>query len=121
MKFIWFALAVLGVLVGSAHAQAPLTLEAKIPLGEVKGRIDHLAIDLGRHRLFVAELGNRASDVCVQIPPAAAEELDVQPGGLKLKVLGEERALADIGARDGLDLPADGARIDPQPWYRRSP
>ena len=58
MKFIWFALAVLGVLVGSAHAQAPLTLEAKIPLGEVKGRIDHLAIDLGRHRLFVAELGN---------------------------------------------------------------
>ena len=45
-------------MVGSADAQAPLTLEAKIPLGEVNGRIDHLAIDLGRHRLFVAELGN---------------------------------------------------------------
>ena len=41
-----------------AEAQAPLTLEAKIPLGAVKGRIDHLAIDLARRRLFVAELGN---------------------------------------------------------------
>jgi DNA-binding beta-propeller fold protein YncE len=36
----------------------PLQLEAKIPLGEVAGRIDHLAIDLPRQRLFVAELGN---------------------------------------------------------------
>jgi YVTN family beta-propeller protein len=37
---------------------APLELEAKIPLGDVSGRIDHLAIDLARKRLFVAELGN---------------------------------------------------------------
>src|SRR5262245_48985412 len=36
----------------------PLELEAKIPLGEVAGRIDHLAVDLSRKRLFVAELGN---------------------------------------------------------------
>jgi hypothetical protein len=33
-------------------------LEAKIPLGAVKGRIDHMASDPGRKRLFVAELGN---------------------------------------------------------------
>jgi YVTN family beta-propeller protein len=38
--------------------QPPLQLEAKIALGKVSGRIDHLAIDLGRQRLFVAELGN---------------------------------------------------------------
>ena len=37
---------------------APLRLEAKIPLGAVRGRIDHMAVDLGRQRLFVAELGN---------------------------------------------------------------
>src|SRR5215469_2565312 len=37
---------------------APLVLEAKIPLGEVSGRIDHLSIDTRRQRLFVAELGN---------------------------------------------------------------
>jgi YVTN family beta-propeller protein len=36
----------------------PLQLEAKIPLGNVRGRIDHMAIDLKRQRLFVAELGN---------------------------------------------------------------
>ena len=36
----------------------PLLLEAKIPLGAVSGRIDHLAVDLARQRLFVAELGN---------------------------------------------------------------
>lgn len=35
-----------------------LELEAKIPLGSVSGRIDHLAIDPDRQRLFVAELGN---------------------------------------------------------------
>jgi DNA-binding beta-propeller fold protein YncE len=35
-----------------------LTLEHKIALGDVRGRIDHLAIDLPRHRVFVAELGN---------------------------------------------------------------
>jgi DNA-binding beta-propeller fold protein YncE len=36
----------------------PLKLEAKIPLGDVRGRIDHTAIDLERQRLFIAELGN---------------------------------------------------------------
>ena len=37
---------------------APLAIEAKISLGTVRGRIDHLAIDLKRRCLFVAELGN---------------------------------------------------------------
>ena len=45
-----------------AFSQTPspssLQLEAKITLGDVKGRIDHMAIDLPRRRLFVAELGN---------------------------------------------------------------
>ncbi len=35
-----------------------LSVEARIPLGDIKGRIDHLAIDVSRHRLYVAELGN---------------------------------------------------------------
>ncbi len=37
-----------------------LNLEAKIPLGEVKGRIDHMAFDPLRNRLFVAELENNS-------------------------------------------------------------
>ena len=47
-----------------ATAQSPdtsgLKLEAKIALGNVSGRIDHMAIDLARQRLFVAELGNNS-------------------------------------------------------------
>jgi YVTN family beta-propeller protein len=47
---------------GQASAQSadggPLRLETKIPLGDVRGRIDHMAVDLKRQRLFVAELGN---------------------------------------------------------------
>jgi len=37
-----------------------LQLEAKIPLGDVRGRIDHMAIDLQRRRLFVVELENNS-------------------------------------------------------------
>src|SRR6185437_10068849 len=43
---------------GAAHPAAPLVVEARIPLGDVHGRIEHLGIDLERHRLYVAELGN---------------------------------------------------------------
>jgi YVTN family beta-propeller protein len=46
-----------------AAEEPPLRLEAKIPLGQVAGRIDHLAIDPGRRRLFVAELGNNSVGV----------------------------------------------------------
>jgi hypothetical protein len=41
-----------------AAAIEQLSLETTISLGAVKGRIDHLGIDFGRKRLFVAELGN---------------------------------------------------------------
>jgi WD40 repeat protein len=57
------ALAVLCVvLAGDAVAAEPdpLLLEGTIPLGDVSGRIDHLAVDLHRHRLFVAELGKNS-------------------------------------------------------------
>ncbi len=37
---------------------AALALEFRIPLGEVQGRIDHLALDVARQRLYVAELGH---------------------------------------------------------------
>src|SRR5262245_30860203 len=46
-----------------ANASAPLVLETTIPLKDVSGRIDHMAIDLGRRRLAVAELGNDTVDV----------------------------------------------------------
>src|SRR5262245_4748958 len=54
------ATAIIGMVQADAQpvASSPLQLEIKIPLGDVRGRIDHMAIDLQRQRLFVAELGN---------------------------------------------------------------
>src|SRR5450759_3450279 len=57
---------VLSVSAGETFAEpgeSALQLEAKIPLGDVSGRIDHMAIDPNRHRLFVAELGNNSVGV----------------------------------------------------------
>ena len=56
-------LALVIVLSGAAWAEAadaPLVFEAKVHLGDISGRIDHLAIDVKRQRLFVAELGNNS-------------------------------------------------------------
>ena len=50
----------LGAVTSRAADAGFLRLEAKIPLGDVRGRIDHLGIDLARRRLFVAELGNNS-------------------------------------------------------------
>jgi len=57
--------AVIGLSAPSAvRAQAAaLEIERAIPLKGVSGRIDHMAVDLGRKRLFVAELGNGTVDV----------------------------------------------------------
>ncbi|MGH6684043.1 MAG: YncE family protein [Pseudolabrys sp.] len=58
---------VMPAMTGASFAQpavpAPLQLETKIPLGKVAGRIDHMAADVARHRLFVAELGNNTVGV----------------------------------------------------------
>jgi DNA-binding beta-propeller fold protein YncE len=68
--------------IGEARSQKveslPLQLEAKIPLGDVRGRIDHMAVDLARHRLFVAALGNDS----VAVVDPEAQRLDRMIGGL---------------------------------------
>jgi DNA-binding beta-propeller fold protein YncE len=56
-------LAVFATSSAMAVESSPLTLQTKIPLGDVRGRIDHLAIDHARQRLFVAELGNNSLSV----------------------------------------------------------
>jgi len=54
----------LAVALGPAVASpAGLTLERSISLPNVKGRIDHFTADVGRHRLFVAALGNDTVEV----------------------------------------------------------
>ena len=78
------------VLSGPAAAEG-LTLEAKIPLGGVKGRIDHMAADPVRRRLFVAELGNDSLAI-----------VDLAAGRLLQRVdgLAEPQGVAYDAARD---------------------
>ena len=44
--------------IAQADERTAMELEAKIALGDVRGRIDHMAVDPARQRVFVAELGN---------------------------------------------------------------
>ena len=45
------------------EANAPLALVQRVPLPGVAGRMDHLGVDLDRHRLFAAALGNNQNTV----------------------------------------------------------
>jgi DNA-binding beta-propeller fold protein YncE len=83
LKFLAIAIAICG---GCAAGQAAedeannlLVLESKVPLGNVRGRIDHLAVDLARNHLFVAELGNGS----VGVVDLAASKLLRRIGGFK--------------------------------------
>ena len=58
---VWIMLAT--TMVVALFLQVPalaeaLQLQSKIPLGSVRGRIDHMAFDPMRKRLLIAELGN---------------------------------------------------------------
>jgi DNA-binding beta-propeller fold protein YncE len=58
------SLIALAAIPNSALAQSPvIQLEAKIPLAHASGRIDHMAADVTRRRLFIAELGNNTLGV----------------------------------------------------------
>ena len=76
----------------SAAGPEALTLERKIPLGEVSGRIDHFAVDLARQRLLVAELGNDTVGV-----------LDLAQGRISHRITGLEEPQG-VGYLPGVDV-----------------
>jgi DNA-binding beta-propeller fold protein YncE len=109
----------------------PLVLETTIPLPNVAGRIDHLAVDLGRKRLFVAEVGNNtldAIDFATQKPVHRIVGLDEPQGvaylpGPDLLVVGNGGdgtvrffGGADFSPRGVVSLgdDADNVRVDPR-------
>ncbi|HKC17473.1 MAG TPA: hypothetical protein VKC11_12285 [Steroidobacteraceae bacterium] len=82
-----------------AAVPAPLVLESKIPLGNVRGRIDHLAIDLARRILYVAELGNDSVGV-----------VNLTTGRLVRRVTGfrEPQGIAYVAATDTVCVASGG-------------
>src|SRR5215510_9349320 len=131
MKAISLLLAAAFVACGSgAEAQAPLVLEAKIPLGEVRGRIDHMAFDPARRRLFVAELENDSVAVVDLAARKVFHVITDMKGPQGLGYLPSTDALYVANGGDGslrifhgddyrmiheldLDKDADNIRIDP--------
>src|SRR5262249_52338706 len=101
MRFLQLLLFGLAIHTATAAEPAPLTLERKIPLGKVTGRIDHLAFDAKGHRLFVAELGNDSVGV-VNIDTGAVDHRIAglsEPQGLAY--VAETNALYVANANDG--------------------
>jgi DNA-binding beta-propeller fold protein YncE len=74
-------------------SDVPLQLEGKVPLGAVRGRIDHMAIDLERRRLFVAELGNDSMGVV---------DIDARKVVRRLDGLKEPQGVAYLRSNDTL-------------------
>jgi DNA-binding beta-propeller fold protein YncE len=56
-------LSCVNVLETYGQAEGPLKLTQTIPLPGVEGRIDHLAVDLAGHRLFLCALGNDTLEI----------------------------------------------------------
>jgi hypothetical protein len=107
-----------------------LELERTIPLPNVSGRIDHLAIDIERQRLFVAELGNGSVDRIdlssgqtrriegLKEPQGLAylpdrNELVVASGGDGTVRCFDAGSLAPVGSVS-LGDDADNVRVDPK-------
>ena len=78
---------------------AALQLETKIPLGEVAGRIDHMAVDLAQRRLFVAELGNGS---------VAVVGLEGAKGVRRLRGFREPQGVGYVAATDTLYVASAG-------------
>ena len=83
---------------GVSNRELLMQVEAKIPLGEVRGRIDHLAVDLARRRLFIAELGNDSLGVV---------DLDARSVAHRIRGLREPQGVAYLPEADVL-LAANG-------------
>jgi DNA-binding beta-propeller fold protein YncE len=76
---IFLAGALLFALPQSGRAADPLVLDRTIALNDVSGRMDHMAIDLGRQHLFLAALGNGTLDVVDLVQGRVVHRI----GGLK--------------------------------------
>lgn len=108
---------------------SPLVIEQRIPLPDTSGRIDHLAIDLADHHLFVAEVANGTVDevdlaagkVVGRIPGLSepqgvawlpeSRQLVVACGDGSVHFYGADRSEV---ARIDLGGDADNVRVDPR-------
>jgi DNA-binding beta-propeller fold protein YncE len=96
-----------------AQSQAALEIERTIPLKDVTGRIDHMAVDVRRRRLFVAELGNGTVDVIDLAAGKVVHRIDAlkEPQGVGYAPGADVLAVASAG--DGSVRLFRGAALEP--------
>lgn len=97
-KRFLLALAVV-VLATPAGAEGVLLLEARIALPGVGGRIDHMAVDPARKRLFVAELGNGSLEMVDLVAGRPVRHITglAEPQGVGYAAKADVVAVADAG------------------------
>jgi YVTN family beta-propeller protein len=114
MRVLIAVLVLLALIATTAHAeQSPLVVERTIKLADVRGRIDHMAIDLGRKRLFVAELGNGTVDVIDLTVRTVINRIEglKEPQGVAYAPAADVLAVASAG--DGSVRLFRGAKLSP--------
>jgi len=133
LQWLAYRLLVHAAILGAATAASSeaLKLERKIALGDVAGRIDHMAFDPANNRLFVAELGNnsvgivdvKAGSVVHRIAGlsepqgvgyAPAKDLLVVANGGTGEVVAYKASDYSVAWRLAFGSDADNIRIDPQ-------
>jgi DNA-binding beta-propeller fold protein YncE len=93
------ALALMAMPAALALSAEPLVRMGTIALPDTSGRIDHMAVDLPRKRLFVAELGNGSVDV-----------IDLASGKIihRIAKLDEPQGVAYVAKTDRLAVASGG-------------
>lgn len=93
------------LIVAAAAVQAGdrLQLVATIEMPGVKGRIDHFAVDVARHRLFVAALGNDTVEVL---------DLEHDRRGKSLRGFREPQGIGYVASEDRLYVANAGGGVD---------
>jgi len=79
----------------TAYSTEALSVEGTIPLGVIRGRIDHLAVDVSRRRLYVAQNKDQLSKIS-RIATA---------GGARTGLFVPETDRLYVAARAGLGRP----------------
>lgn len=106
---------------GASPPEAPLSQIASIELPDVEGRLDHLAIDVARERLYVAALGNDSVEVVDLAAGAWLRRLlgPREPQGILYIAEGDRLVVASGG--EGTCAVYDGATLESVATVRVGP
>jgi DNA-binding beta-propeller fold protein YncE len=103
--------ALLGPRPARTDTRPPLRLLGAIPLPNVRGRLDHLSLDVPNQRLFLAALGNDTVEVLDLARSARAGSLSGQSNPQGVLYLPGPNRLHVANARDGSVRIYDGASL----------